>query len=152
MTNVNGMRFTSKVDTERIEKLVSLGYTVQMGTLIAPKDYLERFEDLTHAAGVENVNYLDVKTDGYFNEETGIIAGSIVNIKEKNYSRDFYGRGYVKVLKDGEVVNISYASAEEENPQRNIESLATNVYLDSEVFDSLTASQQQLIKIWAGLN
>ncbi len=150
MNDANGMRYTSVVDADKVEELESQGYTVQMGTLIAPKDFYESYDDLKFFDGGENEMYLDVKTEGYFADKRGVIAGSLAGIKEKNYTRDFYGRGYVKVLKNDEVVNISYAKATETNPERNISALATAIYQDQEGFEALTATQQNLIKLWAG--
>lgn len=150
MNDANGMRYTSSVDADKIDELIEQGYTVQMGTLIAPKDFYEDYADLKFEDGGENEKYLDVKTEGYFADKRGVIAGSIASIKEKNYSRDFYGRGYVKVLKGDEVINISYAKTTETNPERNICALATAIYDDKDGFESLTATQQNLIKLWAG--
>ncbi|MBQ4155396.1 MAG: hypothetical protein IJD90_01170, partial [Clostridia bacterium] len=56
----NGIRFYSVVDTEKVQSLREAGYTVELGTLIAPKDKLKSgnvYEELTFDAQ----KFVDVK-------------------------------------------------------------------------------------------
>ncbi|MBQ5590243.1 MAG: hypothetical protein IIU65_01025, partial [Clostridia bacterium] len=140
--NLNGLRFSTTVDAEKIAKLQAEGATVEVGTLIAPKDILGRTE-LTF--DLDSAKYLDVKFDlsnGYY-KDGNTFVGSIVNIKESNtvyskesgnISRRFVGRGYVKVTKDGRTF-ISYASYTENkvvNNSRSLKDVATSLRNDTD--------------------
>lgn len=128
---------------------------MQMGTLIAPLDYLSDGSKLTHELG-EN-RFIDVEyntsvfhEDGAFSE----IVGSIINIKEKNTDRDFVGRGYVKVTKDGKTV-ISYADYFDDdiaNNTRSIKTISTSLQADSENYNKLSDEKKLLVDSWASYN
>ena len=113
-----------------------------MGTLIAPADKFASYEGLTFDA--DDNNYLDVVTTGYFDEEKGTIAGSIVNIKETNVGRNYIARSYVKLTKDGETY-VSYAT--ENDNTRSVKFLAKAV-IDNDALPANTA-QVALIEKWA---
>ena len=94
---------------------------VEMGTLIAPEDYLAGGKTLKDLTAYTSDEYkalenkpadgyaLKVATTKYYEENT--IVGSIVNIQNGNYDRPFAAAGYVKVtLLTGEV--ITYVAAE----------------------------------------
>ena len=106
---VAGIRFLTEVDTDLLEKLMQMkalgeALSVQMGTLIAPSDYLS-YEPLSfhlpeHAR-------LDVKLNMDFpnayytcDEKNGkaFIAGSVSDLLEANLGRSFTARAYVDVL------------------------------------------------------
>ncbi len=140
---VTGMRYKATVDTQDVAYYEAQGYTVTMGTLIAPADKFASYEDLTFEADANN--YLDVVTTGYFNEETGTIAGSISNIKEANYGRNFIARSYVKLEKDGETY-VSYAVANDNT--RSIKTLA-NAVLDDDTMVPENEAQLDLLNKWA---
>lgn len=158
---VNGIRFYTNVDTKKIEELKADGATVEMGTLIAPKDLLGD-EELT--LDLDASKYVDVayKADEYYTEGsfTGIV-GSIVNIKETtkanptsgNIAREFVGRGYVKVTKDG-VTTITYADYADNNIANNSRSLAYVSYkMSNEQPDALkeySETIQEKVTKWAG--
>ena len=108
---------------------------MQMGTLIAPLDYLtDSGSELTHELG-EN-RFIDVEYNASVYYEDGAFSefvGSIINIKEKNTDRDFVGRGYVKVTKDGKTT-ISYADYYENNiagNTRSIKGVSTSLQADT---------------------
>ena len=145
---VTGMRFKATVDTAAVDEYIAQGYTVTMGTLISPADIIGSFDALTFEAD-EN-NYLDVVTTGYFNEETGTIAGSISNIKEANYGRDFVGRGYATITKDGKSVTFynDYYEGAVANNTRSLKFVSQAVIDDGSV-SNYSEDQQQLINLWA---
>lgn len=134
---INGLRFSTEVDSAKIRELISDGATVEIGTLIAPADLLEG-SVLTHSVGADkyiDVTYTAMNSDNTdFNYyETDTFVGSIINIKESNTSydakngnitRNFIGRGYVKVTKDGRTF-ISYANYMDDNKANNTRSLKT---------------------------
>jgi hypothetical protein len=72
-------------------------------------------------------SYLDVVTGGYYNNIEGTIAGSIAEIREKNYGRNFIARSYVKLAKDG-IETVCYAT--ENDNSRSIKYLAQAVIND----------------------
>lgn len=158
---VNGIRFYTNVDTAKIAELKADGATVEMGTLIAPADIIDGKElnfDL------ESNEYVNVRftADEYYTENgfEGIV-GSIVGIKETstswsttsgNITRNFVGRGYVKVTKDGKTT-ISYAEYSNSDISENTRSLqfVANAFKnDSVKFGELTSDIQALVNGWAG--
>ncbi|MGN0173288.1 MAG: hypothetical protein ACI39F_02510, partial [Acutalibacteraceae bacterium] len=115
LSNTNGIRFYTKVDSSKIESLIADGYTVEMGTLITPADLLGDNELTFETSEVKKLNVAYEAKDSSGNfiyyENGDTFVGSIVDIKEGstswsttsgNITRDFVARGYVKVSKDGE--------------------------------------------------
>ena len=139
---VIGMRYKATVNTEDVAYYEGKDYTVTMGTLIAPADKFASYEELTFQADANK--FLDVVTTGYFDEDKGTIAGSIVNIKETNVGRNFIARSYVKLTKDGETY-VSYANNNDNT--RSIKFLA-NAVIDNDALPVNTA-QVALIEKWA---
>ena len=136
LNNLTGIRFYTNVDTDKIAALIAGGATVEMGTLIAPTNLIGENElDFN----LNSDYYLDIPYtyDSYYQEGSfeGIV-GSIVNIKETtvanptsgNITRDFVGRGYVKVTYNDETV-ISYADYASGNIDNNTRSLAQVSFL-----------------------
>lgn len=163
LTNVNGLRFYTLFDSAKIAELQALGATVELGTLIAPKDLLGK-GDLTF----ESSKYIDVKyqaTDesGAFiwhKDVLGQIAGSIVNIKESNTSyspengnvaRDFVGRGYAKVtLVDKTVITYAnYADSNIANNSRSLAFVAEALKKDTAKFGELGSDAKARVEEWA---
>ena len=111
--NTTGLRFKTLYLESYIESMKALatlrGETLEIGTVIAPLDYVESVDEFTmealHAKYGDN-GYLNVEAtvDSPFEEAgaNGIVtyAGSIVNIKEANRDRDFAGIGYIKIGDD----------------------------------------------------
>ena len=143
-----GIRFYTEIDNAQIEALKADGYTVELGTLIAPKDLIEN--ELTF----ESSSYLDVEytaknQDGsfkYYTEDgfTGVV-GSIVKIQEKNLARDFVGRGYVKLTKDG-VTTIVYSNSVS---TRSAKFIATKIIAVEGWENNYTSEQADLIRKWS---
>ena len=127
-----------------------------MGTLIAPLDYLtDSGSELTHELG-EN-RFIDVEYNASVYYEDGAFSefvGSIINIKEKNTDRDFVGRGYVKVTKDGKTT-ISYADYYENNiagNTRSIKGVSTSLQADTQNYNKLSDEKKLLVDEWASYN
>jgi hypothetical protein len=97
-----GLRFKSVYTNEYLaymaEYAKAQGETMEIGTLIAPADYIKG--EFTHAA-LGKGNYVEVMADlnTPFSNANGVttIAGSLVNIKEANLDRDFAGIGFIKI-------------------------------------------------------
>ena len=134
---VSGIRFITNVDADLIEAAKADGYTVTMGTLIAPLTYGE----LTLDSGAGNV-----PTNGYYYGISGKIAGSIANIKTKNIARDFVGRGYVTLTKD--YGSKTYYSVQQ-TTGRSLKTLAAAAILDNNFYNALTDAQKNLVNYWA---
>ncbi len=186
--DVNGMRFYSSLDNadrEQIAALRAAGYTVEMGTLIAPADLTpENAEATLGSSGeltfdtpttstmmsisgkvVESQTYLVVKYNsaGYFTDGgfTGFV-GSIVNIKELltdysndsgNITRDFIGRGYIKVTAPSGEVTYSYASYAENdvaNNSRSLQEIAAALKSDTSSYNQLSSEAKSIVTSWAG--
>ncbi len=114
-TEYSGLRFKSVYTNEYLawmaEYAKAQGATMEIGTLIAPADYVTAAGDFTHAALLEKygTDATSGKAKGYveviakigtpYANANGVttIAGSLVNIKEGNLARDFAGRGYIKI-------------------------------------------------------
>lgn len=160
LNNKNGIRFYTNVDENKIAQLKNQGATVEMGTLIAPKDLLDN-NDLTFDLSPEK--YLDVKytANSYYTEDDfrGIV-GSIVNIKESNTSydkvsgnitREFVGRGYAKVTWKGrEVISYAtYANNDIVNNSRSLAYVSKMLQSDLKVYEELDINKRNLIDKWA---
>ncbi len=113
----SGLRFYTGVDKDKILQLKNAGYTVELGTLIAPYDYLGENE-LSFDLAADR--YADVKytSNEYYEEGTfSGIVGSIVNIRESttqnqksgNILRYFVARGYAKITDSKNNTTIVYA-------------------------------------------
>ncbi|MGN0173296.1 MAG: hypothetical protein ACI39F_02550, partial [Acutalibacteraceae bacterium] len=153
LNNVNGIRFYTEVDTDKVDSLRSAGYTVELGTLIAPADNIQ---DKELSFALETGKYVDVKfnsatyyTEGEF---TGIV-GSLVNIKDTNITRDFAGRGYVKVTdtEGNETITYAdYASNDVLNNTRSLQTVATALKNDtSDTAQTLYQNHKAMVDAWA---
>lgn len=149
-----GIRFYTIVDQDKITALKNDGAEVQMGTLIAPLDYLTDTE-LTHELGENKFIDVDFIAPVYYGEDTfSGIVGSIINIKPTNTDREFVGRGYVKVTKDGKTT-ISYANYYENdiaNNTRSLKGLSTSLKADTENYNNLSDENKLLVDEWASYN
>ena len=103
-TENKGLRFKTVYTNAYLEEMAAYaatkGETMQVGTLIAPNDFVTSAYAFTHAALGEG-NYIEVFGDlanPYAStQNTKVIAGSIVNIKDANLDRDFAGIGFIKI-------------------------------------------------------
>ncbi len=160
----NGIRFYTQVDADKIASLIADGYTVEMGTLIAPADLLTD-KELTFESGVSclDVEYIAKDTDDnfiYYDGENTIV-GSIVEIKETstswskisgNITRPFVGRGYVKLTKDGEttIKYAEYANGDIANNSRSLQYISYKYANDSSSsYPSLNEIYKALVDKWA---
>lgn len=117
----NGIRFETNVSVATADALAALvgnGITaVNYGTLVIPVDY---FADGATPASLHKAGkVLDIASTGFYAKasttETYKFWGSIVNLNDYNYTREFIGIGYVQVTAaDGETY-FAYASYDLEN-------------------------------------
>ena len=150
LSEVKGIRFVTKLDATKIADLRAEGATVEYGTLIAPKDLLDG-ADLTF--GLDASKYVDVpyKADEWHLGVEGQIAGSLVEIKDTNIAREFVGRAYVKVTKDGNTTTTyaDYASNDVANNTRSLAYVADALKGDTENYDKLNDTIKALVDEWA---
>lgn len=155
LNNKNGIRFYTTVDTEKIALLKADGATVEMGTIIAPADLLDG-EELTLETDSDKMRVVLYDSENYFvKDDFKGIVGSIVSIKESttlnpnggNIARDFIGRGYLKVTKDGETF-ISYADYNS-SYARSLATIANALKNDS-TQQALYNAYKSIIDRWAG--
>ncbi|MGN0174166.1 MAG: glycoside hydrolase family 16 protein, partial [Acutalibacteraceae bacterium] len=153
LNDVNGIRFYTEVDIDKVTALRDLGYTVELGTLIAPVDNIQ---DKELSFDLETGKYVDVKFNSatYYTEgEFSGIVGSLVNIKDENITRDFVGRGYVKVTdtEGNETITYAdYASNNVSNNTRSLQTVATALKNDtSDTAQTLYQNHKDRVDAWA---
>ena len=107
-TSVSGLRFKSVYTNDYLAYMAKYaaikGETMEIGTLIAPNDYVTAAGAFTHAAlsakyGANGYVEVPAVQADPFQNVNGVttFAGSLVNIKEGNLARDFAGIGYIKI-------------------------------------------------------
>lgn len=161
----NGIRFYAQIDTEKVDALRDAGYTVELGTIIAPKDLLKNadntYQDLTFDLDSSKYVTVEFNANKYYEENTFVgIVGSIVNIKENanNYSYDngnkarpYVGRAYAIVTDKSGNKTISYANYYNNNFSNNARSiyqLASAFKNDNYGGMTLTDEQLAQIEVW----
>ncbi len=159
LNDKTGLRFYTEVDQDEVGRLRNLGCTVELGTLIAPKDNLSG-KDLTF--DLDEGKFVSVKYESknyYSDTSTGFsgIVGSIVNIKEStasnkdsgNIAREFVARGYAKITDStGETITI-YADYNKEE-SRSLAFVSYMIKNDSDEFSKdIYAEFVEKIEFWA---
>ncbi len=142
MGEVNGIRFTTNVNVELVNTAISEGFTVAFGTLIAPAE--------GNLLTIATNPALVIPTPGYYNNLEGVIAGSIVNIKQANIKKDFIARGYVTLTKAGE--STTYYAEQAENG-RSLNYVAAACAAEQDIpnsfFNHLNDAQKFQVLAWA---
>lgn len=115
-----GIRFQASIASDNMDAVASEAITE--GTLITAQDIYDAFEEeltLTYSHAK-----IDVKNSGWFNGQTGTYCGSICDVVESNYIRNFTARAYVTVnYENADAVTI-YSNM---GPARSISQVATAV-------------------------
>lgn len=152
---LNGLRFYTDIDIDKVNALADEGYTVELGTLIAPIDIADSYDKLV----LENTsNVLDVKYDLQYlgTYYAGGFVGSITNIKESNtefsekygnVARKFIARSYCKVSKDGDSY-VSYATYNSDYA-RSLAYVSQRLKEDTANYDELTEQIKAHVTAWA---
>lgn len=154
LNNTSGIRFYTNVDKKRIADLQASGATVELGTIIAPKDQISG--EFTHDDDNIDVKYEAQNGDGsfkYFDEGKGWsgVVGSIIEIKDENITKSFVGRGYVKVTV-GENTYISYAdyyNADIANNARSLQFVASALKTDTANYNKLDDTRKGFVDRWS---
>ena len=139
-----GMRFTAAMGKAAYEKIAD--NVVSGGMFIMPEDYVAKYGDLTEEnlfggnavySGEINdkITIIDIVYGGMTYSEQNAryeIKGTISNIIEKNYSRNFIARAYLK-MKDGSVILAAYEDNNSVNNVRSIQNVAKIALADGSV-------------------
>ncbi|MBQ9781997.1 MAG: hypothetical protein IJW26_02310, partial [Clostridia bacterium] len=131
-----GIRFLTDIDSAGYNLGVEKGLILGIGTILCPTDYLNGIE-LNH-----NLQGADEKATYYFTVESLVssainwkvgegdtltYAAAFTNISEKQYSREFSARGYLKInFTSGE--GYVYTNYNEDVNSRSIYQVATMAY------------------------
>ena len=91
---------------------------------------------------VEAINYA-----AQFDKKV-LVEEKVSNVKEANITRDFVGRGYVKVTK-GENTTISYADINVESSARSLKTVAAAIQGTDFYNNQLNDYQRSLVDTWA---
>ena len=125
----NGIRFTTTVEGASYDGGKNLGLITEIGTLVAPTDYL-KIKEFTHD-GLGVGYYVERKTEKWqvAEGETRIYTAAFVNLSYDQYSRAFSARGYMKINYTTGVGYV-YTAYDAENHSRSIYQVATLAYND----------------------
>lgn len=152
--DVNGLRFYTDIDIDKVNSLINDGYTVEVGTLIAPIDIATSYKDmvLENSSNLVNVKY-NVKHLGSYYDKG--FVGSIVNIKDKNtafsekygnLARKFIARSYCKVSKNDDYY-ISYSTYNSSHA-RSLALVSQKLKEDTAEYDKLNDTIKEYINSW----
>lgn len=145
MLGGEGITYTASVPASVARDLARLG-TVSYGTLIFPTEYLgeegwtdgtDFLQKLKAYADENAMSYSSVYTivdavNGLITEDNGslTIRASIVNIKEKNYTRSLMGIAFAKVIDENGNETYYYASHASVGVSANMRDVAKNALND----------------------
>ena len=144
-SNPTGMRYYTDIDKEALQEIEALGAQVQLGTLICPNDILS-FEDLRLDMQGDYVNVLYNARAWFTENDFSGFVGSIANIKETNFNREFVGRGYATVTLGDytKTIYADYYDVIKENNTRTISYIAECVK-NSDDYHSLPEAFREII-------
>ena len=156
---VAGIRYSTLINKAELNTLIAGGEPVEIGTIIAPTQYvddagaftMEALEALKANKGIENDTYVKVRatvgtpfeTVTVGGTEYYVYAGSLENIKDANQTLAFSGIGYVKIGED-----IKYATCNNTN-SRSVGYVAYRAYMDPDFKAKFGPEGQGLIDDFA---
>ena len=115
-----GIRFQSSIVSDNMDAVASDAITE--GTLITASDIYEaKGEELTLTSDYTKLN---VTNSGWYNETVGTYCGSICDVVESNYIRNFTARAYVTINYENSDAVTVYSSM---GPVRSISQVASAV-------------------------
>ena len=134
MANPTGLRFTAVIGADYLNALVGDATDYSYGIIIAPTDYIAEANGVFTVEALKalsyEVAYKEIKAEKLQNDPTAdgcyVFTGTLVNVQEANYNRDFSAIAYVKV---GDT--YYYSSYSEELNSRNIAEVASNACADT---------------------
>lgn len=152
---VSGLRFLSQIPNEQLDALKQAGFTIKAkGTLIARKNVVGRQDHLTferRSFGDDDFDCMDVRytVDEFFSSDGdySVIAGSIIDIKEGNLNKEFFGRGYI-IFTNGEFDRTIYAATIDDGA-RSICEVARMATADTAYYNTLAKDKQEILDSYA---
>ena len=134
-----GIRFLANINGLDYQNLNNGFGVSKIGMIIAPTDYLNSVEEITHENfGFDNRYYSDIQLENWRSQDGDIwtYAAALVNIQEKQYARAMSARGYLLVsYYDGDDYSEEkyiYTPYTIENNSRSIYDVALKAYNDEE--------------------
>ena len=136
----SGIRFKATVTTDNTAALESNAITE--GMLITTSDIRDG-----KALGIDSdYTKVNVVNSGWYNNEVGSYCGSVINIAESNYAREFVARSYVIINYEDGTSRVEYS--ENHSEDRSIAQIAKAIQ-DSEEYGSLTGTPKKWVDIYA---
>ena len=134
MANPTGLRFTAMLGADYLNALVGDATDYSFGIIIAPTDYVAEANGVFTVEALKalsyEVAYKEIKAEKLQNDPTAdgcyVFTGTLVNVQEANYNRDFSAIAYVKV---GDT--YYYSSYNEADNSRNIAEVAESACNDT---------------------
>ena len=134
MANPTGLRFTAMLGADYLNALVGDATDYSFGIIIAPTDYIAEANGTFTVEALKalsyTVSYKEIKAEKLQNDPTAdgcyVFTGTLVNVQEANYNRDFSAIAYVKV---GDT--YYYSSYNEADNSRNIAEVAESACNDT---------------------
>lgn len=141
--NTSGIRFRSVVSERAVESLMRIfggDATISCGTIISPTDFVDRADSFTtdglDAFAKDNGSfgdekaYVKIPATKWFDDETKMIAGSLVDLSASMYNVEFSGRSYITVTVDGKDVFTVYSAYSAKNNSRSVATVANAAAAD----------------------
>ena len=123
--NESGIRFIVDTNKATVE---SLSWIKEMGTILAPTDYLTKAE-LTHDLG--NGKFANIVMTQWQEKSPNTYSAAFINIPYDQYARSFSARGYMKIeYTTGE--GYIYTAYDANEHARSIYGVATAAYNNNE--------------------
>ena len=134
MANPTGLRFTAMLGADYLNALVGDATDYSFGIIIAPTDYVAEANGVFTVEALKalsyTVSYKEIKAEKLQNDPSAdgcyVFTGTLVNVQEANYNRDFSAIAYVKV---GDT--YYYSNYNEADNARNIAEVASNACADT---------------------
>lgn len=137
---VGGIRFQATVTSDNMTAIASDAITE--GMLITANDIYQNHESKIFTDSTYTMK--NIENSGWYNGNIGTYCGSIVNIIESNYIRDFIARAYVTVNYTDGTSETYYSGM---SGIRNIADIATAVKADN--YGGLDEKYHSIIDIFA---
>ncbi len=150
VTGSSGIRFTTMVDDTVYNAGVSMNLITEIGTIVAPTEYLT-FKDFTHE-GLGAGYYVESVTKKW-QEPMGdckVYTASFINMSYDQYDRAFSARGYMKIsYTTGE--GYIYTAYNQDIHSRSIYEVATLAYEDYKGVEAIESYVGDIADITVGL-
>ncbi len=112
-----GIRFITQIKLAELEALRARENVkdVELGTAIVPTLFIKGIGEVSYEI-MKNVEHVMIPMQDWYSldERSGdaLFVGSIANIKEENYNREYSGVGYMKITFEDGTESFVYASSE----------------------------------------